>query len=137
MQTLRVLVADDYEVFRGYLITYLLEHQGYDVIGEAKDGREAVTLTQILHPDVILLDINMPKVGGIEAAKLIKQHSPSTKIVFVTIHDEEIYHVITKQLDVAGFICKATLKQDMMRVLNKIRTVSGEEPNDGGQSEDS
>jgi len=82
-QPVRVLVVDDYAPWRHWVCAELREHQK-QVVGEASDGLEAVKMAQALEPTVILLDIGLPKLNGIEAAKRINQSTPGTKIIFLT-----------------------------------------------------
>lgn len=81
---IRVLVVDDYEPWRRYLATTLGKEQGLQVIGEASDGLEAVQKAEELQPDLILLDIGLPTLNGIEAARRIREVSPASKILFVS-----------------------------------------------------
>ena len=88
MDVIRVLVADDHTLFRKGL-HLLIEHQtGMEVVGEAANGPEAVTLAEELVPDVILMDIQMPGISGIDATKQILQENPHIGIILVTMHDD-------------------------------------------------
>jgi DNA-binding NarL/FixJ family response regulator len=80
----RVLVVDDYEPWRRYFFSMLEKQQQYAVIGEGLDGLEAVQKAEQLQPDIILLDIGLPNMNGIEAARRIRERAPNAKIVFVT-----------------------------------------------------
>ncbi len=82
--TIRVLIVDDYEPWRRYFSTTLRKEQALQVIGELSDGLEAVQQAQELQPDLILLDIGLPSLNGIEAARRIRQVSPASKILFVS-----------------------------------------------------
>jgi two-component system response regulator NreC len=84
--TVRILLVDDFDLFRSFVYSLLLNGLGFQVIAEASDGLEAVQKAEEFKPDVILLDINLPKLSGIEAARLIRQSSERSKIVFVTEH---------------------------------------------------
>jgi DNA-binding NarL/FixJ family response regulator len=86
---IRVLIADDHAFFRRGLEVVLQGEQGLDLVGEASDGAEAVKLATEVAPDVVLMDIRMPKITGIEAARQMKEVAPSAKIVMLTISDEE------------------------------------------------
>ena len=80
----RVLVVDDYEPFRRFVCSILSKAAGWKVIGEASDGLEAVQRAEELQPDLILLDIGLPKLNGLEAANRIQRVAPNSKIIFVT-----------------------------------------------------
>ena len=86
---IRVLIADDHALFRRGLEMVLQEEDGIELVGEASDGAEAVELAIETVPDVVLMDIRMPKTTGIEAARQMKEVAPSAKIVILTISDEE------------------------------------------------
>jgi DNA-binding NarL/FixJ family response regulator len=86
---IRVLIADDHALFRRGLEMVLQGEAGLDLVGQASDGAEAVQLAGEVVPDVVLMDIRMPKISGIEAARLMKEVAPSAKIVMLTISDEE------------------------------------------------
>jgi DNA-binding NarL/FixJ family response regulator len=86
---IRVLIADDHALFRRGLEMVLQGEPGLDLVGQASDGQEAVQLAGEVVPDVVLMDIRMPKITGIEAARRMKEVAPSAKIVMLTISDEE------------------------------------------------
>jgi DNA-binding NarL/FixJ family response regulator len=84
---IRVLLADDHPVIRG-AVRLKLESDGIEVVGEAGDGREAVDLVRSLHPEVVLLDCNMPRMGGLDAARTILENDSQAKIILLTSDDE-------------------------------------------------
>jgi DNA-binding NarL/FixJ family response regulator len=86
---IRVLIADDHALFRRGLEMVLQGEPGLDLVGQASDGQEAVQIASEVVPDVVLMDIRMPKITGIEAARQMKEVAPSAKIVMLTISDEE------------------------------------------------
>jgi len=88
-EPIRVLIADDHALFRRGLEMVLDEEDDIDLVGQASDGAEAVTMAGESLPDIVLMDIRMPKTNGIEACRAIKEVSPSAKIVILTISDEE------------------------------------------------
>lgn len=85
---MRVLIADDHALFRDGIASLLAAH-GYEVIGEASDGLEAVAKARGLKPDLILMDIRMPNIGGLEATRLVKAELSDTKVVILTVSDDE------------------------------------------------
>src|SRR5208283_1531278 len=89
---LRILIADDHEVARHGIRALLESHPGWEVCGEAKDGRETVELAERLRPDLILLDIGMPNLNGLEATRQILATSPEAVVLILTMHDTD--HVV-------------------------------------------
>jgi DNA-binding NarL/FixJ family response regulator len=87
MKPLRILVADDHEIVRRGLVSLLKSHAGWDVCGEARDGREAVDKAKALRPDIIILDIGMPNLNGLEATRQMLQHNRQSKVLILTITD--------------------------------------------------
>jgi len=93
---LRILIADDHEVARKGIRSLLEDHAGWQVCAEARDGREAVELANNLDPDVLLLDIGMPNLNGLDATRQILATRPEARILILTIHDSE--HVVREVL---------------------------------------
>jgi two-component system, NarL family, nitrate/nitrite response regulator NarL len=117
MGSLRILIADDHEGFREEVTQYLRYQKGVEIVGSAGNGMDAVFQARSLHPDLVLMDISMPVMSGLEAAREIKEFSPDIKVVFVTIHEEGTYQSLAKVLGVDGFICKTDLKRELPKVL--------------------
>lgn len=85
----QILVADDHDVMRRGLRDLLLEHPGWEVCAEAKNGREAVEFSVQLHPDVAVLDISMPELNGLEATRRIRKQSPNTEVLIFTVYETD------------------------------------------------
>ncbi|MFI5094356.1 MAG: response regulator transcription factor, partial [Candidatus Acidiferrales bacterium] len=88
--SVRLLLADDHALIRQGLKA-LLEKQGFQVVGEASDGQETLRSVEKTQPDVAIIDINMPVLNGVDAARELKKSSPKTKVVVLTQHDEDQY----------------------------------------------
>ena len=105
-EPIRVLVVDDQELFRGGLTMILGTDPGIEVVGQAGDGIEGTTLAAALAPDVVLLDVRMPKRSGIEACVAIKESVPSAKIIMLTVSDEEADLYEAVKSGAAGYLLK-------------------------------
>jgi CheY-like chemotaxis protein len=115
MSKLKIMLADDHEGFRRILSSFLRSQQGVEVVGEASDGNDAVEQAARLRPDLIFMDLHMPKSDGIQATRAIKGRSPSTR-VFILSMDASEYH--RNAVEVAdGFITKQTMKNAVLTVL--------------------
>lgn len=121
VNNLRILVADDNDNFRTGFVEYINNQDGLRVIGEAKDGLEAIALTNNLRPDIIMIDVSMPKMDGITSAGIIKRQNPETNIVVVTIHEEQIFKELSKLLPADGYICKSSISNDLPKILRKLK----------------
>ena len=102
MNPLRILVADDHEIVRRGLVFLLKSHPGWDVCGEARDGRQAVEKAVELRPDIVILDIGMPNLNGLEAARQLLRHNPQCKVLILTIADTD--EVVRAVLDAGAGI---------------------------------
>ena len=105
-EPIRVLVVDDQELFRGGLTMILGTDPGIEVVGQAGDGLEGTTLAAALAPDVVLLDVRMPKRSGIEACVAIKETVPSAKIIMLTVSDEEADLYEAVKSGASGYLLK-------------------------------
>ena len=103
---IRVLIVDDHALYRRGLQTVLETEDGIDVVGEAADGNEAVDLAEETLPDVIVMDVGMPKRGGIEACRVIKQRIPSARIIMLTSSDDEEHLFEAVRAGANGYLLK-------------------------------
>ena len=119
-EPIRVLIVDDHALFRRGLVMVLEQEKDIDLVGEAGDGAEAVNIAQDTMPDVVLMDVRMPRRGGIEATSQIKAIAPHTKILMLTISDEEadLYDAI--KAGASGYLLKEI---SIDEVANAIRQV--------------
>jgi DNA-binding NarL/FixJ family response regulator len=111
---LRILVADDAPMVRAGLKLLLEAHEGWSVCGEAEDGQDAVQKALALNPDVVLLDVAMPNLNGIEASEIIKKHLPSATIFFVTQYDSLEMARATAEAGARGYIAKVYIPTDLV-----------------------
>ncbi len=124
MEPIRVLIADDHPHFRDGLRALLLSAPDLEVVGEAEDGEEAIGLAAKLQPDVILMDLNMPGVGGIEATRRILRTSPHIAILVVSMFEDDDSIFAALQAGARGYLLKGALKAEILR---SIRAVSSGE----------
>src|SRR5258705_1996463 len=103
---IRVLIVDDHALFRRGLIQVLLFEEGIEVVGEGEDGEDAIKKAEELAPDVVLMDVRMPRVSGIEATRRLAEALPTTKILMLTVSDEEddLYEAI--KAGATGYLLK-------------------------------
>ena len=124
METLRILVAEDHPLFRKGMIALLSSVPEFEVVGEAKTGEEAVVRAAQLQPDVILMDLQMPEVNGIEATRRILQHDPGVRILVVTLFEDDDSVFMALRAGARGYVLKDA---DEEEVVLSIRAVgSGE-----------
>jgi DNA-binding NarL/FixJ family response regulator len=121
---IRVVICDDHALFRRGLAMVLEDEPGIAVVGEAEDGEAAVAAAEELAPDVILMDVRMPKLSGIEATKAIAERAPATRIVMLTVSDEEedLYEAV--KAGAAGYLLKEISIEE---VASAVRSVMGGE----------
>ncbi|RPI04280.1 MAG: DNA-binding response regulator [Ignavibacteriae bacterium] len=113
MSQIKVLIADDHRDFRKVVHDFLDRLPNVSVVGEATDGHDAVRKVENLIPDVVLMDISMPLMNGIEATRIIKQRWPATKVLIATNHDDPLYRKQALDARADGFILKASMKPSL------------------------
>jgi DNA-binding NarL/FixJ family response regulator len=121
MSTFRILLAEDHPVFRMGVCSLIRSHVGWDVCGEAADGREAVTKCIELRPDLLILDICMPNLNGLEAARQILKHKPDQKILILTdIESEQVIHDCL-EAGVRGWILKSDRVDELATAIEQLQ----------------
>lgn len=117
MKKIKVLVTDDHDIVRDGLKQLLNSQSNMEVIGEASDGREALDKIKLLHPDVVLLDITMPNMTGLEVANLIRDVMPKTRIVVFSMHAKESYVKEIFASGAFGYVLKASPSSDILKAI--------------------
>jgi DNA-binding NarL/FixJ family response regulator len=118
---LRILIADDHEVVRRGLCTLLQSHEGWEICGEASNGRAAVEMAKQLKPDVVIVDIGMPSLNGLAATRQLVQQDPHCKVIVLTITDSD--QVIREALDAGarGFVLKSDAARDLVVAVEALQ----------------
>ena len=121
MKTVRILLADDHTVVRKGLRLLLESHPGFEVVADAADGRGAVALAEEHTPDVVVMDVAMPSLNGIEAARQITARLPHTAVVFLSMHSDESYVLRALKSGGRGYLLKDSAEADL---INAVRAVT-------------
>ncbi len=117
---IRVLVADDHTIVRRGLVSLLSLAEGIEVVAEAENGREAVEKASLLGPDVVLMDVSMPMLNGLEATERIRQKRPDIKILILSAHDNEEYVTQLVESGANGYLLKTTSAEDLFRAIRAV-----------------
>jgi len=117
---IRILVADDHEVVRQGLRGLLEAQSGWQVVGEAIDGREAVDKAKRLRPDIVVLDVSMPNLNGLEATRQIRKALPATEILILTMHDSEPLVREVLEAGARGYVLKSDAGRELMTALATV-----------------
>jgi RNA polymerase sigma factor (sigma-70 family) len=118
---IRVLLADDHGVVRKGL-RFLLERQpDMEIVGEAADGREAVRLAEASNPDIVIMDIAMPLLNGIEATAQIVKRNPAIAVIILSVHSDEDYLLSSLNAGAKGYLLKDSAEEDLVRAIQAVR----------------
>jgi len=119
---IKVLLADDHDLVRLGIKRLLADANGISVIGEAETGEQAVKLARDLGPNILLLDANMPGIGGLEACRRIIRHNPDIKVIALTVHADEPYPSRFLQAGASGYLTKGTGVDEMVKAIKKVNS---------------
>ena len=119
-EVLRVVVADDHPVYREGLTMVLGSLAGVEVVGEAGDGHEAVRLAEELSPDVVLMDLSMPGLGGVEATREVVARCPATQVLVLSMHEGADSVLAALRAGARGYLVKGATKQEVARALHDV-----------------
>lgn len=120
----RIVIAEDHTIIREGLRSLLTSDPDFDVVGEAVDGRDAIRCSEKLTPDLILLDLSMPRMNGLEAISEIKKRCPETKILVLTVHKTEEYILSTLQAGADGYVLKDATHSELVIAIKSVLTGS-------------
>jgi two-component system nitrate/nitrite response regulator NarL len=124
MKNIKILIVDDHEVVRDGLKNILLSLNNVAIAGEAANGEDAIAFYESNKPDLVIMDISMPGMNGIEATRIIKENDPNAKILILTMHDNQEYLNQIIRSGAKGFVLKNTDKEEL---LDAVKTVAGGE----------
>jgi DNA-binding NarL/FixJ family response regulator len=120
MEKITILLVDDHKLIRDSWSFILNSDPRFEVIGETNDGSEAVSLSKDLHPQIVLMDVNMSPVNGFEATKLIRRQSPESRIIGITMHSMPAYAKRMLQLGAMGYVTKNSSKEEMVEAIIEV-----------------
>ncbi len=124
-KAIRILLVDDHALIREGIRTLLENHEDFVIVGEAKNGEEVLEVTKLVLPDVVLMDVNMPKVNGIEATKSLTQEHPSVRIIGLSVHEDKHIEKMLLEAGAAMYVTKGSVAQKLVEairhVVNQIR----------------
>ncbi len=116
----RIVIAEDHTILREGLRAMISSNPDFDIVGEAEDGRDAIRCVETLVPDLILLDLSMPRMNGMEAIKEIKKQCPETKILVLTVHRTEEYILATLRAGANGYVLKDATHAELLMAIKSV-----------------
>ena len=125
MEQVKILIADDHAVLRAGLKSVIQTNPQYTIVAEADSGTKAVQLTDELSPDIVIMDIGMQRMNGLEASKTIKENHPETKILILTMHDNYNYVIDALSIGINGYLLKMSDMNEVFMAIERI--MSGED----------
>jgi DNA-binding NarL/FixJ family response regulator len=117
---IKIIIAEDHALYRDGLKTMLSSHNDFEIIAEAVDGSELIKLFEFHKPDIVLMDINMPVLNGIEATKFIATHFNDTKIIAITMNDEKSSIMDMMDAGADGYVLKSENKEEVIKAINTV-----------------
>ncbi len=119
-RNIRLMLVDDHNIVRQGLTLLLSQHTGFEVVGEADNGRDAVELARILHPDVILMDVSMPVMDGVEATRIIKSENPRIEVIGLSTFAETAVHEKMTEAGASGYVSKGGPSEVLADIIRKV-----------------
>jgi len=117
---IKVLVVDDHDLVRSGIVRLLADADGIQVVGEADSGESAITQSRVLRPDVVLMDVRMPGIGGLEATRKLVQHNPTIKVLTVTTCNEDPFPTRLLQAGASGYLTKGAALGEMLDAIRQV-----------------
>lgn len=116
----RIVIAEDHTILREGLRALLSSEARFEVVGEAEDGRMAIQVVEKLQPDLVLMDLSMPRMNGLEAIREIKKRSPQAKMIALTVHKTEEYILTTLQAGADGYVLKDATHSELVMAIDQV-----------------
>jgi two-component system response regulator DegU len=116
----KIVLADDHGIVRDGIRSTLRDEKSFKIVGEASNGLEAIEVVKALSPDIIIIDINMPKMNGIEATAIITKKYPDTKSLVLSMHDNEDYILKSIEAGASGYLLKDTNKEEFVKAIKAV-----------------
>ena len=120
MPKLRVLLADDHAILREGLKALINVHPDMEVVGEAADGKAACDRTKELHPDVVVMDVSMPNVNGVQATRDVRRQWPNVRVLALTVHEERSYLRDVMEAGASGYVLKRSAAEDLVHAVRVV-----------------
>src|ERR1700733_8807970 len=120
MKNARLLIVDDHEIFRRGLRALLEPFPEWQICGEAVDGMDAIEQCKLLKPDIIVMDVSMPRLNGLEAARLIRKETPEPQIVMITQHDSPQIRTAALEAGARAFVTKSAVGSELVSALRNL-----------------
>jgi len=117
---IKLLIVDDHELVRSGIVRMLKDKPGLEIVGQASSGEEALDMTRQLAPDIILMDVRMPGMGGLEATRMLKQRHPQVRVIAVTACEESKFPVRLLQAGASGYLTKGTDIGEVKRAIERV-----------------
>ncbi|MDO8489246.1 MAG: response regulator transcription factor, partial [Candidatus Omnitrophota bacterium] len=114
----RIIIVDDHDIIRTGIKSVLKPHAEYEVCAEAENGDQALEVVEKIKPDILLLDISMPKIGGLDIISRVKRVSPQTKIIIISVHKLGAYVLKALRLGVSGYLNKDNVAEELILALS-------------------
>jgi two-component system response regulator NreC len=120
LKTVRVLICDDHAIVRAGLRLILEPEGDFEIVGEAETAEESISMASELHPDLIILDLSMPGMGGLSAIPRLREVAPQARVLILTVHDDEAYFFHALQAGAAGYVLKGASRNELLAALRLV-----------------
>ncbi len=117
---IRILLVDDHALIREGIRTLLEHHEDFVIVGEANNGEEAIEVTKLVLPDVVLMDVNMPRINGIEATKSLTQKHPSVRVIGLSVHEDKHIEQMLLEAGAAMYVTKGSVAKQLVEGIRHV-----------------